>query len=103
SAAVTVGYPLAVATRIVEVEHRGHGVDAQSVDVVTVEPKERIADQKAAHLVPPIIKNITVPLGLHSLARIGMLENMGTIEISETVRVSGKMGRHPIEDDANVV
>ena len=68
-----------------------------------VEPKERIADQKAAHFMTAVIKNITVPLGLHSLARVGMLENMGAVEISETVRVSGKMGRHPIEDDPDVV
>ena len=50
--------------------------------MVSVEPKERIADQKAADFMAAVIENITVPLGLHSLARVGMLEHMGAVEIS---------------------
>ncbi len=89
--------------RIVEVKHRCHGVDAQPVHVVTVEPKKRVANHKTAHFVTAVVKNITVPLRLHSLARVGVLEKMTAVECREPMRIAGKMRWHPIEDHADVV
>ncbi len=42
--AVLVGNPLAVLARVVEIEHGGDGVDAQTVDVIPVEPEKSVAD-----------------------------------------------------------
>ena len=71
--------------------------------MVTVEPKKRVADQKTAHFMAAVIENITVPLGLNTLARVGVLENMRAVKISESVLVAREMRRHPIEDHADVV
>ena len=48
AAAVAVGHPLARLARVVEVEHRGDRVHAQAVDVVLVEPEERVGDEEVA-------------------------------------------------------
>ena len=50
-----------------------------------------------------VVENVAVPLGMVALARIGMLVQMGAVEIGEAVLVAGKMGRHPVEDDADFV
>ena len=49
-AAELVGDPLAGLARIVEIEHRGDGVDPQAVEVVDVEPEERVAEEEVSHL-----------------------------------------------------
>ena len=49
-AAVDVGDPLAGLPRVVEVEHRGHGVDPEAVDVVALEPEQGVAEQEVADL-----------------------------------------------------
>src|SRR5574337_333243 len=45
-AAVLVGNPLALAPRVIEVNHRRHGIDAQAVNVVLLKPEQCIADEK---------------------------------------------------------
>ena len=42
-AAVAVGDPFTGLAAVVEVEHRGHGVHAQGVDMKTIEPEHRVA------------------------------------------------------------
>ena len=48
-AAVDVGQPLPLGAGVVEVEHRGDGVDAQAVDVELVDPVQRVGDEEVAH------------------------------------------------------
>ena len=36
---------------VVEVDHRGHGVNAQAVDVIFVEPEQGVREQEVAHFV----------------------------------------------------
>ncbi len=52
-----VGHPLAVFAAVVEVEHRGHGVDADPVDVVLVEPEQGVGDQEVADLVAAVVED----------------------------------------------
>src|SRR4029453_9546354 len=85
--AEAIGNPLAGGTTIVEIQHRSYGIDTQSVGVIAVEPKQPVADQKAAHLIAAVIENVTAPFAVHALARVGMLVEMGSIEISEAVLV----------------
>ena len=47
-AAEDVGDPLARLARVVEVEHRGHRIDPEAVEVVAVEPEKRVAEQEVA-------------------------------------------------------
>src|ERR1700693_6538626 len=52
------------------------------------------------HLAPAQIVDRGVPLLVKSLARIGMLVERGAIEVGQSVRVGGKVSRHPVEDHA---
>ena len=44
AAAESIGHPLAWFARVVEIEHGSDGVHAQAVDVIFVEPEERVGN-----------------------------------------------------------
>ncbi len=54
---VSVGHPSPGRSRVVEVQHAGHGIDSQPVDVELVEPVEGIGDEEVAHLVASIVED----------------------------------------------
>ena len=85
-AAVGVGQPFAFAPRIVEVEHRGDGVDPQAVDMEPVDPVERVAIEEVRHLVPAEIVDRGVPVRMEALARIGVLVERSAVETRQAVR-----------------
>ena len=64
AAAVHVGHPLALLARVVEVEHRRHGVDPQPVDVELLEPVQRVGDQEVAHLRVAEVEDQRAPVRL---------------------------------------
>src|SRR5439155_2812082 len=101
AAAVNIRDPLAGLPRIIEVKHRSHSVDAQPVDVIFVEPEERIADKKIPHFITAKIKNKGAPVLVLALARIHVFIEVRAIEFSQGVRVLWKMRRHPSHDHAN--
>ena len=99
AAAEDVRDPVVALTRVVAVEHRGDGVDAQAVDVVPLEPEQRRRQQEAADLVAPEVEDERAPIGVLALARVGVLVQVGAVEVPEPVLVGGEVGRHPVEDD----
>ena len=100
-AAVNVRQPLPRPLGIVEVEHRRDGVDAQPVEVIPVEPVERVADQVVRDLVPAVVEDQRAPVGLIPPAGVRVLVEVSAVEVREAVRVPGKVRRHPIEEDAD--
>ena len=81
-AAVLVRDPLARLAGVVEVEHRGHGVDPEPVDVVAVEPEVGARQQEAPHLVAAVVEDRAVPVGVVALARVGVLVEVGAVEVA---------------------
>ena len=73
AAAVAVREPLPRLAAVVEVEHRGDGVDAQAVDVELLEPVERVGDQEVPHLVAAVVEDQRAPVGMLAVARILVL------------------------------
>ena len=102
AAAVAIRDPFAGLTGVVEVEHRSHRIDAQAVDVETLEPRKRGADQEAAHLVSAVIKDQRTPVLVLAETRIGMLVKMRSVEAGQRKEVARKVGRDPIDDHADV-
>ncbi len=100
-AAVLVGDPVPFLARVVEVEHRGDRIDAQSVDMELVEPEQAIGDEKVADLGPAVVVDQGVPVAMEALARVGMLVEGGAVEPGEAVRIGRKVPRHPVDDDAD--
>ena len=100
AAAVLVGNPLAFLARVVEVQHRRHGVHAQAVDVILLEPEQRVRQQEVADLVPAVVEDQRAPVLVLALPRIGVLEERRAVEPGEAVLVLRKMAGHPVENHA---
>ena len=99
--AVDVGLPLAGLAGVVEVEHRGHGVDADAVDVELLEPVQRVGDQEVAHLLAAEVEDVGAPVGVLAPARVGVLVERGAVEAGQGELVLGEVRRHPVDDDAD--
>jgi hypothetical protein len=57
-AAVSVGDPTAVGRPgIIQVEHRGDGIDAQSVEVIRLQPEQRVSDEEVLHLMTAVVED----------------------------------------------
>jgi hypothetical protein len=80
TAAVLVGDPLAIFAEVVEVEHRGHRIYPNSIDVVLFEPEDGVGHQKVAHLVAAVVKHQGAPLLVLALAGVGVLVEVGAIK-----------------------
>jgi hypothetical protein len=103
AAAELVGDPLALAARVVEVEHRGDRVDADPVDVVLAQPEQRVGDEEVAHLVAPEVEHQRAPVRVRAAARVGVLVERGAVEARERELVAREVRRHPVEDHADPV
>ena len=101
AAAVDVGNPFALAAAVVAIEHRGHRIDAQPIDVKMLQPVERAGDQEALHFAAAEIVDEGVPVLMEALARVVVLVERGAVEARQAVRIGREMRRHPIEDDAD--
>ena len=95
-----IGNPFAGRARIIEIEHRGDRVHAQTVDVVLVDPEKRVREQEILHFVAAVIEDERAPIGMRALARVGVLVEMRAVEKCQAVRVAREMRGRPIEDHA---
>ena len=103
AAAVLVGDPLPFIAAVIQVQHRSYRVDAQAIDVIFVEPEQRIRGEEIANLIAAVVKNLCTPVGVFALTRIGMLVKRGAVEVIEAVAIFGEVGRHPVDQYADVV
>ena len=73
--------------RIIQIQHGSHGVHAQPVNVIFVQPEKRVRQQKILHFRAAVIENQRAPIGMRALARIGVLVEMRAVEFRQAVRV----------------
>src|SRR5579875_14811 len=69
--------------------------------MVFIQPKKGVADEEIADFPTAIVEDEGAPIGMLAAARIGMLIQMRTVEVAQTMPITRKMGRHPIEEDTN--
>ena len=98
-----VGDPLAFLARIIEIEHGSDGIHAQAVDVVLVEPEHRARHQEAADFIAAIVEDVRLPVGMESLARVGMLDRDVCRRNRPARAVGREVRRHPVENHADAV
>ena len=101
AATEAVGNPLAVLAGVVQIQHGGHGVHAQAVDVVFVQPEGGAGEQEGAHLVATVVEDPAVPFGVEALAAVGVLVQFGAVEAVQAVGVTGEVRGHPVQNDAD--
>ena len=100
-AAVHVRRPLAGLAGVVEVEHRGDGVDAQPVDVELLEPVERVGDQEVADLAAPEVEDVRAPVGVLAAGRVRVLVERRAVEAGQRELVLREVRGHPVDQDAD--
>ena len=103
AAAELVGDPLALAARVVEVQHRGDRVDADPVGVVLAQPEQRVGDQEVADLVAAEVEHERAPVRMRAAPRVGVLVQRGAVEARERELVAREVGGDPVEDHADAV
>ena len=75
-----VGYPFAFFPRVIEIEHRRHGIDPQAIDMKTIAPVQCVSGQEITNLLPAKVKNIRAPVGMLATPRIGVLVQRCAVE-----------------------
>ncbi len=103
AATETIGNPFTGLARVVQVEHGGHRIDTQSIDMVLAQPENGAGNQEIAHLAPSIIKDVGAPFLMLALARIGVFVEMGAIEVAQAMQIFRKVARNPVEDDTDAI
>ena len=93
--------PLAGFSRVVEIEHGSDGIHAKAVDVILVEPEERVGNQIILHFVAAVVVDERAPIGMRALARVGVLVEVAAVKLREAVSVAREMRGSPIENHAD--
>ncbi len=103
--AATVGIwnPLAIVAAVVQVQHAGHRVHSQAIDVVFVQPEQCVGDQEITNFVAAIIEDHRAPVGMLALSRIGVFVQRRAVELPQAMSILGEVGRNPVEDDADAI
>ena len=100
TATILVRDPLPLLARVVQIEHRSDRVDAQAVNVITIQPRQRVRNEEAAHFVPAVIEYQRAPIHVRALARVSVLVQVRAVEFRQRKTVARKVRRHPVENDA---
>src|SRR6185503_14743068 len=93
--------PLPFLAAVVEIQHRRHRIDTQSIHMKLVEPIERISDEEIAHLITPVVEDVRAPIRMFAFAWIEMLIKRGAIEATERKSIFRKVRGNPIHDHAD--
>ncbi|MNM52162.1 hypothetical protein D3C81_632340 [compost metagenome] len=99
---MAVGHPFAGLARVVAVKHRGHGIDAQAVDMKVFEPVQRRGQHEAVHFGTPEVVDQGVPVLVKAFQRVLVFIQSGAVETRQAMTVGGEMRRHPVEDHADL-
>ncbi len=104
-APIHVGHPLPVIFTIVQIQHAGHCVHADTIRVEFLYPEQSIGDQIIGHLGPAVIVDQGSPMGMEALSGVLVFIQAGAVKAGQAVGIPGEMGRHPVQDhtDARLV
>ena len=100
-AAVDVLLPLAVLAVVVEVEHTGNSIDAQTVHMIAVHPEHGAGDQEALNFLHAVVKDHRAPFLVLTAAGVGVLIAGGAVEHVQAVAILREVGRDPVQNDAD--
>ena len=98
---ILVGPPLAAPAAIVQVEHGGHRIHPDAVDMELIQPVHHIGDQEGAHLIPAVVEDAGTPIGVLPAQGVGGLVAVAAVELKQAALVSWEVGAHPVDDDAD--
>ena len=100
-AAVLIGLPFALLAVVVQIQHGGHGIHAQTIDVVLLQPVQCAGNEEALHLVAAKIEHHGAPLLVLAALGVGVLVAGLAVKIVQSELILGEVGGHPVHDDAD--
>src|SRR5947209_17478185 len=98
--AVLVRSPAPGGATVVEVEHRGDGVNAKAVNVALAEPEERVCDEEVSDLVATVVEDEGAPVGMFTESRVCVLVQSRAVEAPQGPSVFREVRGNPVHDDA---
>src|SRR5512140_1520237 len=101
AAAKLVGNPLSLLARVIQVEHGGHRIDPQTVNVEPVAPKEGIGQQEIGDFVTSEVEDQGSPILVCSFARVLVLEQGRAVEAGQSPVIPREVRRDPINNHPN--
>ncbi|MPN53492.1 hypothetical protein SDC9_201156 [bioreactor metagenome] len=102
-ATVFVGSPLARRTVVVQIQHGGHRIHPQPINVINLQPEAGGREKKAHYLRPPIVKNPCPPSRVFPLFRVGIFVAAGSVELIQPLLILAEMGGNPVQDHGNAI
>ena len=102
AAAVNIGDPLSLFTRVVTIQHRGDRIDAQAIHVEMLQPVEARCDQESLHFAAAEVIDVGIPVLMIALTGVLVLVKRRAVEACHAMRICREMRRHPIDDDADI-
>ena len=103
AAALLIRLPLTFRARIVQVQHGGHRVHAQTIQMVVFEPEQGVVDEKSGHFAATKVINRRIPIGMKTATAIRVFVQRCTVEHGQAVCVGRKMRRNPVENHADAI
>jgi hypothetical protein len=94
-----VGDPLALPARVVQVKHRGDGIDAQAIDVEFLDPEQGVREQEVPDLVAPVVEHQRAPVPVLTQAGVGVLVQRRAVEARQRPVVLGEVPGDPVDED----
>src|SRR5262249_8317196 len=101
--AVLVWNPVTFFAGVVEIQHRSHRIDTQSVGMISIEPEQAAAHQKTADIVTAIVEDRALPIRMKALSRVSMLVEICTVEVGQSVLVAGEVRGYPVENHSDLI
>ena len=99
--AVDVLLPLAVLAVIVQIQHTGHCIHAQAVDMVLLQPEQGAGDQEGLHFGHAEVEHHGAPFLMLAAPGVGVFIAGQAVKIIQAVAVLGEVCRHPVHDHAD--
>ena len=95
-----VGDPFSLRTAVIAIEHRCHRIHAQPVDMVFLQPVNRIGNQEVGNLGAAVVIDQGVPILMEPLLWVRMFIEMRSVKLRQPMRIGRKMPGHPVEQNA---
>ena len=101
--AVLVGGPGPALAAVIEVEHGGHRVHPEAVDVALLQPEAGGGEEEALYLGPSVVEDPGAPGGVLPLVGVAVLIAAAAVELIEPVGVLAEVGGDPVQDNGDAV
>ena len=102
-AAVLVGLPLSLLFPVIQIQHVGHGINPQPVQMELLQPEAGTGNQEALHFRAAVIKIHGIPVFVFRQHDISGFIQRFPVKMPQAVGILAEMSRHPVQDHADFV